>query len=82
MGFMDKDVAKQLMEALRRCHADMDAAEVLARAISDPTEQMRIRDAIMQAGGVLYTEVMFGIISEYPDLDPYPTSRRREPEGN
>jgi len=68
---MDKSLATELVDALAKCQRVLDGAEVVARKVGDPTERDRIRTAIMKASGVLYTEVMLGIISEHPDLDPH-----------
>ena len=68
---VDKNLAKQLIDELLGCQRMLDATEVVARQIDDPSEQERIRKAIMTASGMLYTEVILGLAREYPDLDPY-----------
>lgn len=72
---MDKDLAKRLMDQLVKCHEAMSEAEVIAREISDPSHREAARKAILEAAGVLSTEVMFDITAEYPELHPYPPSK-------
>ena len=67
---IDRAVASKLVDAIQECGKAIDRAEVVARDIADPVERDRVRKAIMQAWGVLFTEVEFGITADYPDLDP------------
>jgi hypothetical protein len=71
---MDKDLAKRLIEEIVKCNAVLSAAEVVAREIPDPVQRDAARKAFMEAWGIVSTEVMFDITSEYPDLHPYPPS--------
>ena len=67
---IEKAVAAKLVDAIEECNRTIDRAEVVAREIEDAEERNRVRKAIMQAGSVLYVEVVFGISNDYPDLDP------------
>ena len=67
---IEKAVAAKLVAAIEECNRAINQAEVIAREIAEAEERDRVRKAIMQAGGVLYTEVVFGISNDYPDLDP------------
>lgn len=69
---MDRDLAEQLIDELLKCQRMLDQTEVLARGIKDEGERQRVRKALMTASGMLYTEVILGIASEHPDLDPVP----------
>lgn len=71
---MDKDLAKRLLDQLVKCHEAMSAAEVIAREIPNPAQRDAARKAIIEAAGVLSTEVMFDVTLEHPDLHPYPPS--------
>jgi hypothetical protein len=71
---MDKVIAAELVDAIQECQKAIDRAEVVARGIPDQQERDRVRKAIMQASGMLYTEVVLGISVDYPDLSPLPKS--------
>jgi hypothetical protein len=71
---MDKGVAKRVIDEIVKCNAALSALEVVAREIPDPVQRDAARRAILEAAGILSTEVMYDITSEYPDLHPYPPS--------
>jgi len=73
---MNKDIAAKVMDQLVQCHEAIDAAEVIAWEINDPEERDVIRKALAEASGHLYTEAMMSLISQYPDLNPYPRSKQ------
>ena len=73
---MDRATAEKLMAELVKSHKALDLAEAAAREIKSAKERKKFIEAILAAGGTLYTDTMFRIIMQYPDLNPYPKEKK------
>jgi hypothetical protein len=70
---MKKEIAKSVMGALLKCHQAIDEAEMVCREIPNKEEREKYLKAILEAGGLIYTDAMFRIIMQHPELNPYPS---------
>lgn len=75
---MNRGIAEKLMGELLKCHKVLDDIEFLAREIEDESSRTALRKAIIFSSSTLYTEAMGRIISRFPDLEPFPVSKKVE----
>mgnify|MGYP000858104857 CR=1 FL=1 len=72
---MERVLAEQLIEGLKKCRTAIDEVEIISRQI--PDEQFR-KAFLYELGTVsldLYSKAMGMIILDFPELDPYPHRR-------
>jgi hypothetical protein len=67
---MNRDMAEKLMAALHDLNGPLNEIFALVEEIADEDEKRAMRRAFGQISGQLFTDAMFPIITQYPDLDP------------
>ena len=67
---MEKEIAKNLMIELERLGNVMNDVASIIEKIDDEKEKRKFRKGIGGLMGKLYTDIMYHIIHENPDLDP------------
>jgi hypothetical protein len=67
---MERKLAESLMQTYLAMTQPLNAAERMAREITDKAEQESARRAIGSLMQAVYVELMRPIIRQFPDLDP------------
>lgn len=67
---MDKNRAKLILDHIKSMDGSFGKLSELVDGISDETERKLYAKRLGDTWGIIYTEIMFPIVREYPDLDP------------
>jgi len=67
---MEREIAEKLMKVLLEFDDPFNRATEIISQVSSQEEQRALRRGLVESVGKVYSNVMYPILRQYPDLDP------------